>query len=164
MRKFLIVIGFFFAAGAAHADTAAREAAAARLLEASDSAAMIDTIYDSMMPMFQGMAEEMGIEESQRPIFDRHMERVFAVLREEVSWEKMEPYMVAIYAEVYTADELNELAEFYESPLGQKMLAKMPELMEASMSMTQQMMAGFYSRMEELQGELVADIEASRSQ
>ncbi len=125
---------------------------------------MIETVYDSMEPQFEAMAEQLGIDEAQRPIFDRHMARVFQVLREELNWEKMEPYMVDAYAEVYSEQELLELVEFYESPLGQKFMAKMPELMNVTMQMTQDMMGGFYPRLEELQAELMADLEASKAE
>jgi hypothetical protein len=45
--------------------------------------------------------------------------------------------MVPMYAETYTLDEIHQLTAFYASPLGQKMQAKMPELMNRSMQISQ---------------------------
>jgi hypothetical protein len=45
--------------------------------------------------------------------------------------------MVPMYAETYTLDEIRQLTAFYASPLGQKMQAKMPELMSRSMAISQ---------------------------
>jgi hypothetical protein len=48
--------------------------------------------------------------------------------------------MVPLYAETYTLDELRQLIAFYSSPLGQKMLAKMPMLMNRGMEISQRVM------------------------
>ena len=143
------------------ADDASRHAAALRLLEASKAAEMIDTVYETMEPQFAAMAEQMGIDESRRPIFERHMARTIAVLREELNWERMEPLMAKAYAEVYTEDELLQLADFYQSPLGQKFIEKMPEMVNLMMATTQDMMTGFYARIDELRYELERDIAMS---
>lgn len=163
MRQTILLLTLIAISITANADELSRRAAALKLLEVSRAAEMIETVYDSMQPQFEAMAEQIGIDEAQRPIFDRHMARVFEVLREELNWEKMEPYMIDAYAEVYTEDELLGLVEFYESPLGQKFMAKMPEMMSVTMEMTQSMMSGFYGRFEELQAELMAEIEASKA-
>lgn len=164
MRSFSLLFFSFVAFGFAHADETSHEAAARELLEVSRAAEMIDTMYDSMEPQFAAVAEQMGIDESLRPVFDRHMVRVMEVLREELNWQKMEPYMISAYMQVYSEEELLELVEFYNSPIGRKFMDKMPELMEVTMTMTQQMMGGFYGRLEELYAELEADIEASQQQ
>ncbi len=161
MRLFLALLFTFATSTSAVADEASHAAAARELLEVTRAADIIDQAYGSMESQFDTMADQLGITEDQRPIFDRHMERVFQVMREEMNWEKMEPYMVSAYAQVYTEQELRELIEFYESPLGQKFLAKMPELMNVTMTTTQEMMGGFYERLGELQAEFEAELAAS---
>jgi hypothetical protein len=48
--------------------------------------------------------------------------------------------MVPLYAETYTLDEIRQLSAFYASPLGQKMQANMPMLMQRSMQISQRVM------------------------
>jgi hypothetical protein len=48
--------------------------------------------------------------------------------------------MVPLYAETYTLDEIRQLTAFYASPLGQKMQANMPALMNRSMEISQRVM------------------------
>ena len=163
MRYLILLPLLYVSLGVASADESSHEQAARRLLEVSRSAQVIDTVYDTVETQIAGMAEQMGITDDLRPVFDRHMERVFRILREELSWEKMEPYMVDAYVQVYTEQELSELIEFYESPIGQKFLDKMPEVMAKSMELTQSMMGGFYERFGELQGQLEADIKAIKA-
>ena len=47
--------------------------------------------------------------------------------------ELIEP-MIAIYDKNYSADEIRQLLAFYQSPLGRKMIARMPEITQQSMA------------------------------
>jgi hypothetical protein len=48
--------------------------------------------------------------------------------------------MVPLYASTYTTDEIHQLTAFYNSPVGQKMVAKSPELMGRSMQAAYKLM------------------------
>ncbi len=48
--------------------------------------------------------------------------------------------MVPLYAGTYTLGEVRQLAAFYASPLGQKMLANMPKLMQQTMEISNRVM------------------------
>lgn len=85
------------------------------------------------------------------------------VVEEEINWEKIEPNMLAIYVAVYSAEELREFGEFYLSPLGQKIVSKMPEPMEASLKITQDMVATMIPRLTELRMELRAELQKHRT-
>lgn len=137
--------------------------AAKELLDLMNADQAIEQSYDQMYPYMQEMAVQLGVTEEQRPQFDRHMERMIEVMKEELNWEKMEPHLLKAYTSVYTEEELRELSEFYASPLGQKFVAKMPELMEATMQMTQDMMRDFIPRMKEIQEELQAELAKDRA-
>jgi uncharacterized protein len=55
--------------------------------------------------------------------------------REQTDWRVLEPEFTRLYLEVFTEGELRELIAFYEAPIGQKMLEKMPALMMRSQQM-----------------------------
>lgn len=86
--------------------------------------------YDAMTK--QGSA---SLPEGQRAAFIVAM-RKFLV--KYCSWEAMKPELCAIYAKNFTVSELKQLAVFYATPLGQKVSAKTPELMQQSMQLGQQ--------------------------
>ena len=48
---------------------------------------------------------------------------------EQMNWSVLEPEYSRAYLEVFSEPEVRELIAFYQTPLGQKMLAKMPLLM-----------------------------------
>jgi hypothetical protein len=51
-------------------------------------------------------------------------------LQKYMTWDSMRPELVRLYADTYTEAELKQLAAFYKTPLGQKTLAKTPELLQ----------------------------------
>lgn len=56
-----------------------------------------------------------------------------------MNWKAVKPEFIKIYQETFTDDELVQLATFYESPIGKKMLEKSPELMRKGMEIGHQL-------------------------
>jgi len=55
--------------------------------------------------------------------------------------EEMLDALVPLYANTYTLEEVRQMSAFYQSPVGQKMLATTPKLMGESMAISNQIMA-----------------------
>jgi uncharacterized protein len=53
------------------------------------------------------------------------------------SWDKMKSMFIDIYAEVYTVEEMEGLATFFESPVGQGFIKKQPQMTTLMMSKMQ---------------------------
>lgn len=69
--------------------------------------------------------------------------------------DEMERETTAIYARNYTVDEMRQLLTFYRSPVGAKMLATMPKVMQESMAMSQKIIMPRVGKMVE---EMTANI------
>ncbi|PWF54585.1 DUF2059 domain-containing protein [Massilia glaciei] len=54
--------------------------------------------------------------------------------------DELNSAMVPLYARHFSAAELGELAKFYGTPIGQKMLKTMPQILGESMQVSQQVM------------------------
>ena len=50
-------------------------------------------------------------------------------MRKHVSWEILKPKIIDEYRKMFTADELNEIADFAESEVGAKMLKQIPMIL-----------------------------------
>src|SRR5262245_493092 len=62
----------------------------------------------------------------QRRKMESMTEKVMDALREEMSYEKTKPFLLRIYSESFTQEEIDGLIAFYESPAGRAFIAKMP--------------------------------------
>ena len=161
MRRLLFVLTVLFV-GPASAQSDSHLRAARALLAASNADQMMDAVHSQMNSLQENMTEQMGISEEQKPILDKYLERMTELMKEEMSWEKMEPGLVELYANVYSEQELVELTQFYLSPIGQKLLSKMPELMQASMRMSQDMALSYLQKVQDLQKELQDELAQSK--
>ncbi|MBJ9958341.1 DUF2059 domain-containing protein [Acinetobacter courvalinii] len=55
------------------------------------------------------------------------------IMQEELTWAKLEPEMIKIYAEEFTQEEVDGMIQFYKTPVGQSTIDKMPIVMQKSM-------------------------------
>lgn len=109
-------------------------------------AAMIDQMISKMAPPGASDETKKEIAEMQKKVLETMMAGL--------SGEEMKNDVAKIYSEVFSKDELRQLGEFYQSPLGQVFTDKQPELTEkinglmaprmmAAMPKVQEMMRDF---------------------
>ncbi len=55
------------------------------------------------------------------------------IMQEQLTWAKLEPEMIKIYAEEFTQQEIDGMIQFYKTPVGQSTIDKMPIVMQKSM-------------------------------
>ena len=128
------------------------EASLERLLKPTDlektfatsqrmSEAMMRTMVDR-----QTQGRQMTQEQRQR--MDATMEKSMATVRDEMSYAKTRPFLIRIYTETFTQEEVDALIAFYESPAGRAFVAKMPVVMQKSMLVMQERMQPLMRRLE----------------
>jgi uncharacterized protein len=136
------------APSAAGVASPSHRAAAARLLEVTRERATLEQAPDASVPApLQGMAPGM---EAMQPL-------IREVMREHLTWATLEPEFVRIYTEVFTERELRELTAFYETPLGQKLLDKMPVASARKQTVVmERMQRGMPKLLERLQSDMLS--------
>lgn len=128
------------------------DASIATLLSVTQSDKMMDTMYANMEQMMrQGMqAATKGrvLTAEQARVMELAPARLAKVMREEITWAKLEPMMVQIYRENFEQAEIDGLIAFYQSPVGQAFVAKMPVVMQRSMEASQQQLHAFMPKLQ----------------
>jgi hypothetical protein len=125
---------------------------------------VVDAMYSQVDQMFEGMAEQMGINETDRPAFEKYMQKLAALMREEMSWAKIKEPTIEIYLQNFSKDEVHGLIEFYSSEVGKSMIQKMPVVMQESMGISQAMLKDAMPKIQALAAELRSEIIASRNE
>lgn len=118
-----------------HADEASHRAAAMKLLAKVNS-------QDTMMAAFPAMLDPLSKQLAQQGIPKEGVEEVRKAvmdwLKKEVNFDVLAPKLAELYMKEFTEQELNDIVKFYETPLGQKLLAKLPVLMQQGAVIGQQ--------------------------
>ncbi|MCB1068800.1 MAG: DUF2059 domain-containing protein [Kiritimatiellae bacterium] len=150
-------------AGSAAGDADARKAAAVKLMNLMN----MDDMFDESMNSYNQWAQQQlasSMADADPEDVEKAMEAInqsFAKSREYFAWDKLSPMFTEIYIDVFTADELQGLINFYESDIGQSFLKKQPQLMEATMGkmqgIMQEMMMDLQDDMQKLMEETKAE-------
>ncbi|WP_432450085.1 DUF2059 domain-containing protein [Aliiroseovarius marinus] len=109
---------------------AERQAAAKTYIEATledlDMASVVENMWKPVVDQFRAQGTEVTeakIEALRTLYADRFTEPMYEVMRAQAS----------VMADVYTLDEINALAAFYQTEHGKAAITKMPKLMERQM-------------------------------
>ena len=160
--KYKLFFVVMMAAGVSFAQSATPEsrAASAKLLEVLRMAENFDSYIQQAIQMQRGVLDQMDMSTEEKEQAKKGMEKSMQPVLKKFSWENMKGTFADIYAEVFTAEELNGIIEFYESPAGQKFVEKQPQLTQVTMQKMQGVMA---QMMPEIQKEVEKTMENSPS-
>ena len=73
----------------------------------------------------------------------------------------MKPQLMVVYRDIFTQEEINGLIDFYKTPTGQTMTRKMPQVLQKSVQISQNMMMQVIPKMQQLMQETVDEIRAA---
>ncbi len=129
----------------------------------TDMQALLDNSYARMESIFSQMAEERKIPYKHKPIYEKYRDKLRVLLAQQMNWQDIKAPIINAYAQVYTKEEVEQLIRFYQSPLGQKTLTKMPELMQVSMQVMRVTSKKLLPKMQELQQDLAEELQKKSS-
>ena len=145
MKKIAMLVMALFAfvsvatAAEPAADTAKNKELAEKLMNTLKISEMMTRSLDMMKKMQLNMMakrlkgqELQNMEELNRSMMD--------LAAKELNWEKLKDPFINIYAESFTAEELEAMIKFYESPVGKKLVEKQPEMQQKTMQLMQTIM------------------------
>jgi hypothetical protein len=176
MRKVLFAFVAAMVCATAHGDELAeRRQLASELLVALNMEATVGQTADMLKTFLPAQSAQMGKQmgkmlpgagaTEEMPDADKMhrelMEKMMALVFEEMSWQKMKDDYVTLYAETFSAEELRALVAFYRTPAG-AYVEKQPELMLKTMNLSQKAMERLMPKMVALQDALVKDAQAQR--
>jgi uncharacterized protein len=107
---------------------------------------------------------EKPISPSDQKIVDDYVSKSTSLITDTLSWDKLKPAYIDLYASAYTEDEVNGILAFYKSPVGQSVLSKSPELITRSSQMVTARLQELQPRMRELMTTFKSQIDAAHAQ
>ncbi len=151
------------AAGPALAQEPADDARIDRLIEISRTRQTLDAMLPQIEASQRQMAAQMAggreLDAAQQQRLDRILEGSAAAIRKAMAWENLAPMYRDIYRQTFTGEDIDAIIAFYESPTGQRMLDKMPELMQNTMAAMQRLVMPM---LQDVERELAAEVGASQ--
>lgn len=144
MKKTLLSCALVLLCASASAAPASPESVET-LLELINAKQLVDGAHAGMESSIrQGMTAALG---NVQPTAEqsRKMEvlskALVAAIEPEFNWATLKPEFVRLYTETFTQEEIDGISQFYSSPIGASMIAKMPLLQARCIEITQNRMA-----------------------
>ena len=134
-----------------------------RLLEVTRAREMLDAtlpqIEASQQQMLAQMTAGRELDAAQQQRIDALLASSSSAVRKALSWENLAPVYRDIYRQTFTGEDIDAIIAFYESPAGQRMLEKMPALMQNTMTAMQRLIVPMLQQMEH---DLAAEVSAAQ--
>lgn len=137
MKKLVLLVALMAATPAFAQDQPASEASIRELMMLTNSKSLLDQTYgelDGLMErsMREAMGGKTGTPEQEKLMAEMRAKLV-ALVREDLSWEKLEPTYIELYSATFSQAEVDGMNEFYKSAAGKAVTAKLPLLMQKLM-------------------------------
>jgi hypothetical protein len=144
---FLVAAIPAFAQDAPPTDESLRE-----LIDLSGAAKLLDQARPQLEAMmeqvFQEALEDKSFTPDQEQILSDMRDELLALVLEDFSWARYEPKFMEIYRRSFSQAEVEGMIAFYRSDVGQALLAKMPLVMQNTMELMKDNLAGLMPKIE----------------
>ena len=104
-----------------------------------------------MKKVMPALLQGQSISAEDQKSIDAFAERMSVMVRESISWEKIKPQYIDLYAKSYDETTIDGMLAFYRSDAGRTMVSKQPELIAQSQAISQ-------ARLQELQPRMQAAV------
>ena len=145
----------------AHADENTKAAKIDELMRLTQVESMTAKMGNQIRAMMLNQLNAAGLPAQSTAGAPEMINRVVAQIEERMSWDKVKPEYTKVYADVFSEEEITGIVAFYKTPIGQAMLAKMPQLMSKSMEISQRRMADL---MPEIQRQMQEVVQRSKDE
>jgi hypothetical protein len=167
MKTGIAVLMFCLALPSAQADeTPVSDASLKELLEVTHAHSLLDSVMGQVEASMQkSMAQAMAgqpMTPEQQAILDDFRHRTVDMIKDSLSWDTMEPIYMEAYRRSFTQQEMNGMLAFYTSEAGRAVIAKLPLVIQNIMQITNERMTLIMPKIQQLQQDLRARLEATQ--
>src|ERR1043166_5415324 len=166
LKRVLVLLTLFYPVAFA-AETRPGEDSIKQLLEVAQVHKLVDSMKVQMDAFMKNAMQQATQGQSVSPRIqkdiDKRQSELMTVLNEELAWEKLEPLYIRVYRQSFSREVVDGLIAFYKPPTGQAMINKMPVVMQNTFNEVQQRMGPMMRRIQRMQQEVVAEIQAEKA-
>jgi hypothetical protein len=141
------------------------EASVKQLIGVMQLRKSLDSLAAQMNKIMGTAAEQAAqgkpLSDNAKASLERCRADLHTLIRDNLSWAKMEPVYIGIYQSTFTQAEVDAMVAFYKTPLGQSVVSKLPVAMQKAQNETMQIMQPMMQRIKQMQQEVAAAMPSS---
>jgi len=160
----ILLLACTLAIGAPALATAPTDESLRELMQVTAAEDLLENAINQVDAMMEASMEEALKGQPMTPGIRRTVDgmqgKVIAIMKEEMSWTKMEPMLLEVYRAAFNQSEIDGMLAFYKSDVGRSVIAKMPLVMQHTMRITQERMMAIMPRILQIEEETLQEIRA----
>jgi len=119
----------------------------------------VEAQMDGMMKsMSQQVTKGAPVTPEQQKVQDAFREKIIAIYKQEMTWEKLEPMFIQIYSDTLSQDDVDGMIAFFQSTSGQSYVRKMPAIMQQTMGAMQKLMGPMMVKLQQAGKEMAEEM------
>ena len=142
-----------------YADSQTHRQAAEEVLRLTKVDKMLGPLVDQIQQVQIQQLQQMNLSREAYSAAQRYLQRINDLVAREMQWQEIKNDYIGLYTDAFTEQELHQLIQFYSTPLGRKVIEKMPVLMEQSMQLGQKKMMNIMPEIQALSEEMIQEIQ-----
>jgi hypothetical protein len=142
-----------------YADSQTHRQAAEEVLRLTKVDKMLGPLVDQIQQVQIQQLQQMNLSREAYSAAQRYLQRINDLVAREMQWQEIKNDYIGLYTDAFTEQELQQLIQFYSTPLGRKVVEKMPVLMEQSMQLGQKKMMNIMPEIQALSEEMIQEIQ-----
>ena len=139
-----------------------------QLLQLTKVDRQMDSVFaqmeGAMKASLQRLTKGRPLSAEEQATLDQQQAKMSAIMKEELSWDKVKDQYVQAYREMFSQEEIDGLIAFYQTPAGRSLVSKQPELMKRTMTILQQRMAPMMQRIQKMSEETALELQKARAE
>lgn len=163
MIRNLFLVFILSCATAFAAEAPASAESIREVLKVTDAKGLIDKMWPqidaTMAAAMQQALKGKKVSPQQQETLSKMQAKMIASMKEDLSWENLEPMYVEIYQKSFTQTELDGMLAFYKSPAGAAVVKKMPIVMQETMIAMRQKLGPMMQKMQRTVQESASEIQ-----
>jgi hypothetical protein len=166
MRTLLLAIVLMASVPAFAQDTPASEASIRELLDATNGKAVLEAAWNQLDGVMEkAMKDAIGdkpVTEKQEKVMAAMRAETVAMIRQEMTWESLEPLYIHMYSTTFTQSELDGMLNFYKSDAGKAVTAKLPQMVQVLMQDVMASMQGMLPKLHAITAKYVEQLKDAK--
>ncbi|MGA8280353.1 MAG: DUF2059 domain-containing protein [Desulfobacterales bacterium] len=142
-----------------YANSQTHRQAAEEVLRLTKVDKMLGPLVDQIQQVQIQQLQQMNLSREAYSAAQRYLQRINDLVAREMQWQEIKNDYIGLYTDAFTEQELHQLIQFYSTPLGRKVVDKMPVLMEQSMQLGQKKMMNIMPEIQALSEEMIQEIQ-----
>ncbi|HLH04574.1 MAG TPA: DUF2059 domain-containing protein [Bryobacteraceae bacterium] len=147
----------------------ADEASKSAKIEKVFQAAKLDQVLNQMYALIENQVKSQMFQQfmgaqlnpEQQKVFDEFEGKVMKVVTTRLSWDQLKPVYLKLYADAFSESDIDGILAFYQSPAGQSLVAKTPQIMAAGSQAAQEKLIGIGPDIQALVQEYIPKMKAA---